>query len=74
MAWGLSFINIAQVMGQLESANGWEHDVLALESVTNGHALSALGFYTIQRAGLIHALKLDGLKLARYDSCNRVIG
>jgi hypothetical protein len=53
-------------MGQLESANGWEYDIFALEAVTDSHALSTLSFFTLQQAGLIHALKLDGLRLARY--------
>ncbi|KAG2441292.1 hypothetical protein HYH02_009885 [Chlamydomonas schloesseri] len=49
----------------LAGADGWQFDTWRLREVTNGHPLSALGFFLIQRAGLITRLKLKPAVLAR---------
>ncbi|KAG2437153.1 hypothetical protein HXX76_005820 [Chlamydomonas incerta] len=56
---------IDEVEKVLASADGWQFDTWRLRDVTNGHALSALGFFLIQRAGLIPRLKLKPAVLAR---------
>ncbi|KAG2437154.1 hypothetical protein HXX76_005821 [Chlamydomonas incerta] len=56
---------IEEVEKVLAGADGWQFDTWRLRDVTNGHALSALGFFLIQRAGLIPRLKLKPAVLAR---------
>ncbi|GLI60869.1 hypothetical protein VaNZ11_003086, partial [Volvox africanus] len=43
----------------------WQFNVWALNDVSQGHALSVLGFYFIQRAGLIARFGLSPVGLAR---------
>ncbi|EFJ48255.1 3'5'-cyclic nucleotide phosphodiesterase, partial [Volvox carteri f. nagariensis] len=54
-----------QVERVLAQADSWQFDTWRLRDVTHGHPLSALGFYLIQRAGLITNLKLKPAVLAR---------
>ncbi|EFJ53060.1 3'5'-cyclic nucleotide phosphodiesterase, partial [Volvox carteri f. nagariensis] len=43
----------------------WQFDTWGLQAATGGHALSALGFYIIQREGLIKAFRIQPVTLAR---------
>jgi hypothetical protein len=52
-------------MRVLGGASAWQYDTFHLDAATSGHALSALGYYTIEQAGLIPALGLQPDKLAR---------
>ncbi|GLC41501.1 hypothetical protein PLESTB_001004600 [Pleodorina starrii] len=56
---------IEEVERVLATADSWQFDTWRLRDVTNGHPLSALGFYLIHRAGLITSLKLKPSVLAR---------
>ncbi|KAG2485173.1 hypothetical protein HYH03_016063 [Edaphochlamys debaryana] len=56
---------IEEVERVLAGADSWTFDTYKLREVTQGHPLSALGFYLIQRAGLIPRLKLKPAVLAR---------
>ncbi|GIL58439.1 hypothetical protein Vafri_13575 [Volvox africanus] len=56
---------IEEVERVLAQADSWHFDAWRLRDVTNGHPLSALGFYLIHRAGLIANLKLKPAVLAR---------
>ncbi|KXZ50319.1 hypothetical protein GPECTOR_17g958 [Gonium pectorale] len=56
---------IEEVEKVLAQADSWQFDAWRLRDVTNGHPLSALGFYLIHRAGLITGLKLKPAVLAR---------
>ncbi|KAG2501954.1 hypothetical protein HYH03_000452 [Edaphochlamys debaryana] len=49
----------------LALADSWQYDTWRLRDVTDGHPLSALGFYLIQRAGLLQRLKIKPGALAR---------
>ncbi|KAG2425825.1 hypothetical protein HXX76_013450 [Chlamydomonas incerta] len=49
----------------LQHVDGWEFDTWALQEATQGHALSVLGFYLIQRAGLVSRFRLKPVILAR---------
>ena len=59
-------LSMLQVEKVLAGADGWQFDTWRLREVTNGHPLSALGFFLIQRAGLIPRLKLKPAVLARW--------
>ncbi|EFJ44492.1 3'5'-cyclic nucleotide phosphodiesterase, partial [Volvox carteri f. nagariensis] len=54
-----------QVERVLAQADSWQFDSWRLRDITHGHPLSALGFYLIQRAGLIERLNLRPAALAR---------
>ncbi|GLI61128.1 hypothetical protein VaNZ11_003403 [Volvox africanus] len=56
---------IEEVERVLAQADSWHFDAWRLRDITNGHPLSALGFYLIHRAGLITNLKLKPAVLAR---------
>ncbi|KAG2453156.1 hypothetical protein HYH02_002482 [Chlamydomonas schloesseri] len=56
---------IADVERVLARADEWCFDTWALDEVTQGHALSALGFYLLQRSGLLDKLGLNPLVVAR---------
>ncbi|KXZ50318.1 hypothetical protein GPECTOR_17g957 [Gonium pectorale] len=56
---------IEEIERVLAQADSWQFDTWRLREVTNGHPLSALGFYLIQRSGLITGLKLKPTILAR---------
>ncbi|KAG2485624.1 hypothetical protein HYH03_015687 [Edaphochlamys debaryana] len=56
---------IEEVERVLARVDAWQFDTWQLAEVTQGHALSALGFYLMQREGLIAALGLEPLVLAR---------
>ncbi|GIL46288.1 hypothetical protein Vafri_3305 [Volvox africanus] len=49
----------------LAGADRWQFNSWALQDATQGHALSALGFYLIQKAGLIKAFQIKPVTLAR---------
>ncbi|KAG2490631.1 hypothetical protein HYH03_011022 [Edaphochlamys debaryana] len=49
----------------LAAADDWQFNTLRLQEVTQGHALSVLGFFLIQRSGVIKGHHLSPLKLAR---------
>ncbi|GLC47046.1 hypothetical protein PLESTM_002012800 [Pleodorina starrii] len=62
----LRFSAVSQVERLLSEAHsGWQYDIWALQGATQGHALSVLGFYLIQRAGLISRFGLSAVRLAR---------
>ena len=54
-----------QVERLLAKSDSWEFDTWALQEATQGHALSVLGFYLMQRAGLVSRFKLSAPQLAR---------
>lgn len=56
---------IEDVERLLARADDWCFDTWALDEATQGHALSALGFYLLQRQGLLSKLGLDPLVVAR---------
>ncbi|GIL81205.1 hypothetical protein Vretifemale_10268, partial [Volvox reticuliferus] len=56
---------LEEVERVLAQADSWQFDTWRLRDVTNGHPLSALGFYLIHRAGLIEKLNLKPSALAR---------
>ncbi|GFR48408.1 hypothetical protein Agub_g10302 [Astrephomene gubernaculifera] len=56
---------IEEVERVLADADSWQFDMWRLRDATNGHPLSALGYYLIHRAGLITHLKLKPPVLAR---------
>ncbi|GIL58431.1 hypothetical protein Vafri_13570 [Volvox africanus] len=56
---------LEEVERVLAQADSWQFDAWRLRDVTNGHPLSALGFYLIHRAGLIEKLNLKPSALAR---------
>ncbi|KAG2447555.1 hypothetical protein HYH02_007479 [Chlamydomonas schloesseri] len=49
----------------LRLVDSWEFDTWALQEATQGHALSVLGFYLMQRAGLVSRFRLKPVVLAR---------
>lgn len=55
-----------QVSKALESANHWQFDAFKLTESTDGHPLSALGFYAFHSAGLIGRFGFKAPALARY--------
>jgi hypothetical protein len=63
-----SHLGALQAERLLSTADGWQFDTWALQEATQGHALSALGFYLIQRAGLIKAFRIKPVTLARWVS------
>ncbi|KXZ54073.1 hypothetical protein GPECTOR_5g18 [Gonium pectorale] len=46
-------------------ADQWQFDTWALQAASGDHALSCLGFYLIQRAGLVARFRMDPVALAR---------
>ncbi|KAG2425824.1 hypothetical protein HXX76_013449 [Chlamydomonas incerta] len=56
---------IQEVERLLAKSDSWEFDTWALQEATQGHALSVLGFYLMQRAGLVTRFKLNPTQLAR---------
>ncbi|GIL46284.1 hypothetical protein Vafri_3299 [Volvox africanus] len=56
---------IDEVERLLAGADRWQFNSWALQDATQGHALSALGFYLIQKAGLIKAFQIKPVTLAR---------
>ncbi|EFJ48257.1 3'5'-cyclic nucleotide phosphodiesterase [Volvox carteri f. nagariensis] len=56
---------IEEVERFLSNACAWQFDTWRLRDITHGHPLSALGFYLIQRAGLIAHFSLNPVKVAR---------
>ncbi|KAG2490637.1 hypothetical protein HYH03_011028 [Edaphochlamys debaryana] len=49
----------------LAMADGWQFDTWRLQEATQGHALSSLGFFLMQRAGLVKRFRLKPMVLAR---------
>lgn len=54
-----------QVEKILAGADRWQFDTWRLAEATQGHPLSALGFFLIQRAGLVTRFKMKPMALAR---------
>lgn len=52
-------------MALLAHVDEWQFDSFALEEATGGRPLSFLGFYLMQKMGIVQRLKLDPHKLAR---------
>ena len=50
----------------LAAADDWHFDAFRLEQATQGHALSCLAFYLLQRTGLVRRFSLNPLLLARW--------
>ncbi|KAG2490632.1 hypothetical protein HYH03_011023 [Edaphochlamys debaryana] len=50
----------------LAMADGWQFDTWRLQEATQGHALSSLGFFLMQRAGLVKRFRLRPVVLARF--------
>ncbi|GFH30816.1 phosphodiesterase, partial [Haematococcus lacustris] len=57
---------VDEVMRALESAKHWQFDAFKLCEVTQGHPLSALGYYTLHQAGLITHFNMKPAHLARF--------
>ncbi|EFJ46426.1 3'5'-cyclic nucleotide phosphodiesterase, partial [Volvox carteri f. nagariensis] len=45
--------------------DSWQFDTLGLQEISGGHALSALGFFLMQREGLVERFRMEPLRLAR---------
>ncbi|GLC67880.1 hypothetical protein PLESTF_000618600 [Pleodorina starrii] len=56
---------LQEVERLLAGADGWHFDAWALRDASGGHALSALGFYLIQREGLMTRFHIKPVVLAR---------
>ncbi len=50
----------------LNTVDEWRFNAFRLAEVTQGHPLSALGFWLMKRYDLIGAFQLDATKLARF--------
>lgn len=50
----------------LATVEDWRFDAFKLAEVTQGHPLSALGFWLFKRYNLIEQFQLDAVKLARF--------
>ncbi|KAG2447135.1 hypothetical protein HYH02_007881 [Chlamydomonas schloesseri] len=61
---------LEEVERVLAAADAWQFDTFRLAEVSGGLPLSALGYFLIQRAGLIRTLRLSSRTLIR---CLRVI-
>ncbi|GLI63026.1 hypothetical protein VaNZ11_005886 [Volvox africanus] len=48
-----------------KAADAWQYDTWKLAEMTQGHALSCLGFYLLHREGLISQFRIQPTKLAR---------
>ncbi|KAJ9511901.1 hypothetical protein QJQ45_004504 [Haematococcus lacustris] len=57
---------VDEMVRVLESANHWQFDAFKLCEVTEGHTLSALGYYTLHQAGLINHFRMKPTHLARF--------
>ncbi|KAG2433960.1 hypothetical protein HYH02_012504 [Chlamydomonas schloesseri] len=49
----------------LAGAHEWQFDMWALAEASGGHALSVMGFYLMQREGLVAAFRVHPVRLAR---------
>ncbi len=49
----------------LAAVDEWHFDAFRLEKATQGHALSCLAFYLLQRGGMVRRFSLNPLLLAR---------
>ncbi|KAG2444401.1 hypothetical protein HXX76_001154 [Chlamydomonas incerta] len=63
-------IMLDEVERVLAGADGWQFDTFRLAEVSGGLPLSALGYFLMQRAGLIKTLRLSAKTLIR---CLRVV-
>eukprot|EP00195_Chlamydomonas_chlamydogama_P016231 CAMPEP_0202895694 /NCGR_PEP_ID=MMETSP1392-20130828/4846_1 /ASSEMBLY_ACC=CAM_ASM_000868 /TAXON_ID=225041 /ORGANISM="Chlamydomonas chlamydogama, Strain SAG 11-48b" /LENGTH=1234 /DNA_ID=CAMNT_0049580803 /DNA_START=259 /DNA_END=3963 /DNA_ORIENTATION=- len=50
----------------LATADSFEFDAFKLAEVTSGHALSVLGYYLVQRAGLFREFRINPVVMARF--------
>ena len=64
-----------QVELLLAGSGEWQYDTWALAEASGGHALSVMGFYLMQREGLVTTFKLQPIRLARcvYGACPSVV-
>ncbi|KXZ49452.1 hypothetical protein GPECTOR_21g678 [Gonium pectorale] len=56
---------VDEVERLLAQVDSWQFDTWALQEASGGHALSVLGYYLIQRAGLMERFRIEPLTLAR---------
>ncbi|GFR52553.1 hypothetical protein Agub_g15141 [Astrephomene gubernaculifera] len=49
----------------LSISGEWQYDMWSLQQASGGHALSVMGFFLIQQAGLLERCHMEPLKLAR---------
>ncbi|KAG2447016.1 hypothetical protein HYH02_008169 [Chlamydomonas schloesseri] len=54
-----------QIEVLLAGAHEWQFDTWALAEASGGHALSVMGFYLMQREGLVAAFRIPAVRLAR---------
>ncbi|KAG2441899.1 hypothetical protein HXX76_003505 [Chlamydomonas incerta] len=60
---------VEQAEKLLAHVDEWHFDMLQVAKATNGHALSVVGFFILQRSGLISRFKLNPVALARFLRC-----
>ncbi|GFR43842.1 hypothetical protein Agub_g4967 [Astrephomene gubernaculifera] len=56
---------VEEVERLLSCCDEWQYDMWSLQEASGGHALSVLGFFLIQRAGLVERFHIEPLRLAR---------
>ncbi|EFJ40245.1 3'5'-cyclic nucleotide phosphodiesterase, partial [Volvox carteri f. nagariensis] len=56
---------LEEVERLLCSCDSWQFDTFNLQEVSGGHALSVLGFYLLQREGLLERFRAEPLRMAR---------
>ncbi|GIL62062.1 hypothetical protein Vafri_16373, partial [Volvox africanus] len=56
---------IEEVERLLAQADSWQFDMWQLRDASQGHPLSTLGYYLMQRAGLVQRFKINPVTLAR---------
>ncbi|KAG2451652.1 hypothetical protein HYH02_003432 [Chlamydomonas schloesseri] len=60
---------VEQAEKLLARVDEWQFDMLEVAKATNGHALSVVGFFILQKSGLISRFKLNPVVLARFLRC-----
>lgn len=55
-----------QVETMLSTADNWDFDAMEMDSLTNGHALSVLGYWLLHTTGLSESMHLDRGKLVNF--------
>lgn len=61
-----SLICVLQLERMLNTSNQWQFDAFKLQEASNGHPLSALGYFLFNQAGLITKFNMKPILLARY--------
>lgn len=54
--WPLEHPPVPELESVLTSSNSWTFDVFALEQASDGHPLSALGYWLLHISGLVQEL------------------